>query len=71
MTPQEKLDYVTAELTEIKAIAEAHHGDQPLHVVLHGLTVDVPERIGMLLRMIDPSEDFVQCREDEFKDVPF
>ena len=44
------------ELTELKKFAEAHHGDQPLHVVLHGLTVDIPERLRVIIESLQPKE---------------
>ena len=33
------------EIEELARFAEAHHGDQPLNVILHGLTVDIPDRL--------------------------
>ena len=42
------------ELTELKEFAEAHHGDQPLPVILHGLTVDVPDRLRAIIKSLQP-----------------
>lgn len=36
---------IDAELRDLKAFSEAHHGDQPTHVLLHALVVDIPDRI--------------------------
>ena len=44
------------QLTELKEFAEAHHGDQPLHVIMHGLTVDVPERLRVIIESLDAKE---------------
>jgi len=44
------------ELTELKEFAEAYHGDQPRHVVLHGLTVDVPDRLRTIIESLQPKE---------------
>lgn len=42
-------DRLREALREVGEFAAAHHGDQPLHVLLHGLTVDVPERCKVAL----------------------
>ena len=53
---------IADELKDLKAFAEAHHGDQPRHVLLHGLTVDIPARIDRIIEELecDPyeSEDY-------------
>ena len=40
----DEVDRLRKELVDLADIAEAHHGDQPLHVLLHSLTVDIPHR---------------------------
>ena len=44
------------ELTELKEFAEAHHGGQPRHVIMHGLTVDVPDRLRVIIESLQPKE---------------
>lgn len=41
---------MVAWLYEIKRFSEAHHGDQPAHILLHGLTIDIPAMIDSALR---------------------
>jgi hypothetical protein len=71
MTPQEKLDYIKGKLIELKAFSECHHGDQPSHVIMHGLTVDIPERIGELVLLIDPMANVGRRSKEKSSDVPF
>ena len=44
---------IPEELRELALFAEAHHSDQPLHVVLHGLTVDVPSRLERIIEEVE------------------
>lgn len=40
-----EIDRLRAEMKEIAAFSEAHHGDQEKHVLLHALRVDIPHRL--------------------------
>lgn len=49
VTASNRIAELEAELRDIGKLAAAHHSDQPSHVLLHALTVDIPDRVGKAL----------------------
>lgn len=48
---------VILELVGLKKFAEMHHHQQPDHEILHGLTIDVPARVDLILEMLGAVEN--------------
>lgn len=61
---------LAADLRELAAFAEAHHGDQPLHVLLHGLTVDIPDRLQRAAEWADRLQGIIDTLPTTIDRVP-
>lgn len=46
----EAMQRMKQEIIELKEFAEAHHRDEPGHIIYHGLTVDVPHRCELIAK---------------------
>lgn len=45
-------DHLVKELKALKEFAECHHDQQENHVIAHGLMIDVPHRIEVMLEEV-------------------
>ena len=44
-----EIAWLRKELRWLKQLSEGHHADQPSHVLLHSLTIDIPAHIESML----------------------
>ena len=46
---QADIEWLRKELRWLKQLSEGHHADQPSHILLHSLTIDIPAHIEFIL----------------------